>query len=186
MKFIVGVTTFLAGLAATALATPVIDNNGDGSIRTFQPSSNEEMARGRDWFLTQQARSNSTSVTTNQYAMVKCPDDRFVPTADFETAITTLKKWCDNGGTVGRWARVGVDYGQARVGICSTGGPQPCSSDEIDRVYGDMAARCPVPQDKNGQRKLATWYEPDWAKTYVLGDCRDNSMCGYPDMCRSH
>ncbi|KAK6196977.1 DNA repair helicase RAD25 [Pestalotiopsis sp. IQ-011] len=193
MKIIALLSLGLTGADFLVAATPIDHDAAKASHQTFLKATDaKDIAVGQQWYLDQQNLTENPNSTHHErdivgaaHYQVQCATQQTIDADDFAKAKQELMDWCNAGGVVGPLEAFGVDWGHTRVGICSNGGRQPCSGDEVDRILGEIAHYCPAPE--SAEVRTGLWYEPDWAKTYFVKDCsKDESLCQYGDApCRS-
>ncbi|TPX11832.1 uncharacterized protein E0L32_007569 [Thyridium curvatum] len=97
------------------------------------------------------------------WTAVRCDDRNILNEWDYAPARDNLKKSCDKGNKAPAWdGKSGILY--ARVGsaiwyVCSWGGENPCSTDEINDAEVKMDAEC--------TDEVSAWIEvSNWKKGY--------------------
>ncbi|KAK4173424.1 hypothetical protein QBC36DRAFT_194676 [Triangularia setosa] len=117
------------------------------------------------------ASSNTTfqDLMSDARVRVGCTNNP-VDTSELENSLTCLSNWCNTGNTIPPHGGQYCTVGRSMMYICSYGGDNPCSADEMVTAWGSIQRDC-------GAGRGGWWFSNDWKKTYGV-DSAGANVCG--------
>ncbi|KAK4641730.1 hypothetical protein QC761_503395 [Podospora bellae-mahoneyi] len=115
--------------------------------------------------------SNSTFASLASQARIRigCTNNP-VDASELENSLTCLSNWCSTGNTIPPRGGEFCNVGGSMMYICSYGGNNPCSANEMVTAWGSIQRDC-------GPGRGGWWFSNDWKKTYGI-DSAGANVCG--------
>ncbi|KAK4203442.1 hypothetical protein QBC40DRAFT_317220 [Triangularia verruculosa] len=122
-------------------------------------------------FSSSLAPSNATFANLMSEARIRvgCTNNP-VDASELENSLTCLSNWCNTGGVIPPHGGEHCTVGGSMMYICSYGGNNPCSANEMVTAWGSIQRDC-------GVGRGGWWFSNDWKKTYGI-DSAGANVCG--------
>ncbi|KAK0701350.1 hypothetical protein B0T21DRAFT_353740 [Apiosordaria backusii] len=90
-----------------------------------------------------------------------------VDSNELENSLTCLSNWCNGGNAIPPHGGEHCTVGGSMMYICSYGGTNPCSANEMVTAWGSIQRDC-------GPGRGGWWFSSDWKKTYGVDSAGAN------------